>query len=154
MILDPRHYVLDHFGRNWGPLLAPWRDLLPDQFNIFMVNRFGDVVLITPDGSVHILDLGADVMPRIAADLAEFWRLLPDYAPNWLLVPLADECVAAGMSLGQDECYSWRRPPYLGGKYELDNVEIVPVETHYATLGETHGRVQNLSDGMPFPTEP
>ncbi|MBL8551084.1 MAG: DUF1851 domain-containing protein [Hyphomonadaceae bacterium] len=153
--MDPRDYVIDHAAwRTWGRMLAGWNDLLPPSFNIFLVNRFGDVIVVVPDGSVHILDVGAGLMPRIANDLEEFVRILPDYASNWLLVPLADECDAAGLVLGEGEIYSWKRPPLLGGAYHVSNIGIVPLETHYRDMADIHRQTRDLPDGTPVTPRP
>jgi hypothetical protein len=144
---DPRDYVIEHTGRKWGPLLRRFGDLLPVQFDILMVNKFGDVILIQQDGSAHILDVGAGVMISLADDLDQFTEMLAEHGRNWLLVPLADECAAHGLGLKPGQCYSYRTPPLIGGPYELSNIYVAELEAHYAFLGELHRQTHGLPDG-------
>jgi hypothetical protein len=145
--MNPADYVIDHADRDWAGLLRGWGDLLPAKFDIVLVNKFGDVVVILEDRSVHLLDVGAGVMLRLADDLAEFLKLLPHYATNWLMAPLADACAANGLTLGPDQCYSYRTPPLLGGAYELSNFYIAAIEAHYGFLGDLHRQTCEMPDG-------
>jgi hypothetical protein len=144
----PLDYVIDHSARkDWATLLSAWGDLLPASFDLFLVNRFGDAVVVLSDGSVHMLDIGAGVFPRLANNLDEFIDQLPAYARNWLMIPLVDECAAAGMSLGAEQCYSYKTPPMMGGGYELANIHIAPIAEHYAFLADVHRQTRDLPDG-------
>jgi hypothetical protein len=48
---------------------------------------------------------------------------IDDNANNWLMIPLVDQLVAAGMTFAPDRCYGFTIPPVLGGAYDLDNVQ-------------------------------
>jgi hypothetical protein len=94
-----------------------------------------------------MLDVGAGVMSRLAGDLEEFVKLLPDHADNWLLRPLVDACAAAGLVPGAGECYSYKQPPLLGGAYDVANVHVAAIPAHYRFLAEIHRQVRDLPDG-------
>jgi hypothetical protein len=145
--MDPRDYVVDHVGLDWSRLLSAWGDLLPARFDLFLVNRFGDVIVLLSDGSLHMLDVGAGVFPRLANNLDEFTALLPEYARNWLMIPLADACAAAGLVFGAGECLSYKQPPLLGGAYEPANVRVAPIAEHYAFMADVHRQTRDLPDG-------
>ena len=65
-------YLLDHDGVDWPEALGAWAWLVPDQFTIWLVTRFGDLVVIEDDGSVHRLDVVRGTFTRLADDREGF----------------------------------------------------------------------------------
>lgn len=143
-------YLLKQGDQDWSSLLSDWADLLPESdFTVWLVNRFGDVVLVLNDGTVHLLDVGAGTIERLAANRDEFASLMDvsDNADLWLLISLTDSCVAKGLRLGSDKCYGWKIPPSLGGKYDVDNVEPTDIAVHYKLLADIWRQTKDLPDG-------
>ncbi len=97
-----------------------------------MANRFGDLFLIMLDGSVHMLDIGAESLTKLAESRDEFARIIDedDNAADWLMIPLVDRLVEAGVLLKPGQCYSFVTPPILGGEYSVENTMIVPITEH------------------------
>ncbi len=92
-------YLIDHIGFDWAHLLSGWERLLPTEFTVWLMNRFGDLFLILPDGSVSMLDIGAGSLTKLAESRDEFSRKIDegDNAEDWLMIPLVDRLVAAGI---------------------------------------------------------
>ena len=44
-------YLIDHIGFDWAHLLSGWERLLPTEFTVWLMNRFGDLFLILPSGA-------------------------------------------------------------------------------------------------------
>jgi len=111
--MNVHDYLIDQSGKDWSELLSNWSDALPSSFTVWLVNRFGDVFVAFEDGSVHMLDVGIGVIERVADDRDHFATLLDtgDNADNWFMIPLVDKCVAAGLYLGNDQCYGYKVPP-------------------------------------------
>jgi len=142
--MDVNDYLLDRGDSDWAALLADWNWILPPHFTLWLVNRYGDLFLILPqDGSICMLDVGAGTLRRIARIQEDFDALLrqDNNANEWLMVPLVDEAVAAGLTLPPTHCYGFRQPPALGGGYELGNTQVLDLYTHYSTLGQLHAQV-------------
>src|SRR4051812_19966820 len=59
-------YLIDHEGFDWPGLLSGWSWLLPPEFAVWLVNRFGDLFLVPPDGTVLMLDVGAGTLTKLA----------------------------------------------------------------------------------------
>jgi hypothetical protein len=80
-------YLLDQTGFDWPRLLSEWKWLLPSEFRVWMVNRFGDLFLLLPDGAVSMLDVGAGTLMKMAEDRDDFCRKVDedDNANNWLI---------------------------------------------------------------------
>lgn len=144
-----RDYLTDSAGFDWARLLSPWAWLLPERARPWLMNRFGDVFLAFPDGTVRALALDRGVVEEVAASREEFCQELgrPGNADSWLLVPLADRAVAAGVRPGHGECYGYRLPPVLGGGYCVENLAVLPVGQHLGFSGELHRQLFDVADG-------
>jgi hypothetical protein len=142
-------YLIAQAGRDWSLLLGGWGALLPENFDLWLVNRFGDLFIVPPDGSVHFLDVGGCAITRVAESRNQFATALDegDNANNWLMIPLVDACVAAGMRPGSQQCYGYKIPPVLGGAYVLGNVELTDLAVHYGLLADIHAQTKDLPDG-------
>jgi Domain of unknown function (DUF1851). len=146
-------YLIDQNGKDWAAFLRDWMPPLPSNFTLWLVNRFGDAFVVSDDdGSVHMLDVGAGTLTRVAENRSHFADLLDtdDNAHNWLMIPLVDECQNAGMSLGPSQCYGFKIPPVLGGKYEPANVEPTDLAVHYSLLADIYKQTKGLPDGTPI----
>src|SRR5688500_12913200 len=110
-------YLIDQHGHDWGAILAEWVWLLPFDLTIWMVNRFGDLIFVPEDGTVQFLDIGAGSLMQLANSREDFFTqvALADNADNWLLISLTDECVAAGLTLGPGQCYTFKVAPVFDG---------------------------------------
>lgn len=142
-------YLIGQEGVEWDVLLRDWTPPLPGMFTLWLVNRFGDTFVVHEDGSVNMLDVGAGSYQRVADSRDQFADLMDvdDNASNWLMIPLVDACLAAGMSPGPGQCYSFKVPPVLGGKYELSNVELTAMAVYYSFLGDIYRQTKDLPDG-------
>jgi len=147
--MNVHDYLIDQSGKDWSELLSNWSDALPSSFTVWLVNRFGDVFVAFEDGSVHMLDVGIGVIERVADDRDHFATLLDtgDNADNWFMIPLVDKCVAAGLYLGNDQCYGYKVPPILGGDYTVENMFPIGLAEHFSFLADIHRQTKNLPDG-------
>jgi hypothetical protein len=129
--------------------LAGWADILPPEFTVWLVNRFGDVVAVLNDDSVHLLDIGVGTFERVADNRGHFSELLDlgDNANRWLMIPLVDQCVEAGLMLRSNQCYGYKTPPVLGGEYVVANVAPVSLAENYARLSDFWHQSRDLPDG-------
>ena len=142
-------YLIDQKGLDWSKMLSTWHWLLPQQFTIWLVNRFGDVFFVLDDGTVHMLDVGIGMLKQVAMSRNEFIQRLdePGQADDWLAIPLVDKLVASGQILGTGQCYSYHQLPVLGGDYTTDNVLVKDISFHYAAFGPIHEHIKDLPDG-------
>lgn len=94
-------------------------------------------------------DVGIGTLERLASSRDEYADLLDvgDNANDWLMIPLVDQCVQAGLSLTENQCYSFKTPPILGGEYEVANTEICDLSVHYSLFGQIHSQIKDLPDG-------
>ena len=151
-------YLIDHEAVDWGKVLTTWHWLLPREFTVWLMNRFGDLFIVFDDGTVHVLDVGAGTLEKVAESREDFREKIdqPGQANNWLMIPLVDSLVTAGLRPAAGECYSYRQLPVLGGDYTVENTVLKAIALHYAAFGPIHKRIKDLPDGTPvrFKIEP
>jgi hypothetical protein len=104
------------------------------------------------DGAIHLLDTAAGSCALVARDADEFRSLVA--GPAWVTDHLAAMVVADflrnDLRPERGQIYSWRRPPALGGEYELANAEASDIATHLSLTGQIHRQAQNLPAGTPI----
>jgi hypothetical protein len=147
--MNVHDYLIDQNGKDWAELLSGWLGALPPSFTLWLVNRFGDVFVVFEDDSVHMLDVGIGAIRRVADNRDHFSTEIDadNNANNWLMVPLVDRCVAAGLNLGDNQCYGYKIPPMLGGEYAVGNFEPTDLSVHYSFLAEIYQQTKDLPDG-------
>jgi hypothetical protein len=64
--LSIQNYLIDQTGIDWQKALSSWSWLVPPEFTLWLVNRIADLFLVFPDGSVHMLDVGAGTLTKVA----------------------------------------------------------------------------------------
>ena len=114
-----------------------------------MVNRLGDVIAVFEDGSVHLLNTGDCMIERVAASRDEFIELVDvgDNAENWLMISFVDRSVRAGIRSSDNQCYGFKIPPILGGKYEIENIVPTDLGAHYSFLSDIYRQTKDLPNG-------
>jgi hypothetical protein len=147
--LNVANYLIDHSGFVWTDLLDDWKWLVPSTATVWLMNRFAELVLMLEDGSVSYLETSTGALRRIARDREEFIVRIDenDNANEWLMIPLVDQCVTAGMILGANQCYGFKTAPTLGGQYEIANVELSDISVYLAVMGQIHEQIKDLPDG-------
>jgi Domain of unknown function (DUF1851) len=142
-------YQINPDGIDWPAALAGWSWLIPSEFTLWLVNRLCDLFIVTVDGSVHMLDVGAGTFRQLAANRDEFCRLIDeaDNAKEWLAISLVDKLVASGLLLQPGQCYGFKMPPVLGGPYEVENCGVLPIPEYLGANGSIHDQLRGVSDG-------
>jgi hypothetical protein len=132
--MDINDYLIPRTNKDWAKLLSYWVPPLPPNFTLWIANRLGDVFVVTANNVVLWLDVGTGSCTEIARDRQHFATLLDtgDNANQWLRIRLVDACRQARMTLGPYECYGFRIPPTLGGRYEVANLIPTNLAVHYS----------------------
>jgi hypothetical protein len=127
-------YLIDVADKDWARLLAPFVPPMPPRFNVWLVNRLGEAFVIDEASVVLRLDVGAGTCQPVARGREHFAQLLDSNGntEEWLRVALVDGCRRAGMALQPFECYGFRIPPTLGGRYEVRNFMPTNLAVHYS----------------------
>lgn len=149
MPLSVADYLIDQSSIDWPRTLGSWSWLLPHEFTLWMVNRFADLFLVFPGGTVHMLDTGTGTLMRVAESRDDFCSRIDeeDNASQWLMIPLVDQAVAAGMVLQPGHCYAFKLLPVFGGQYAVENIVPLPICDYLIACGSIHNQLQDVPDG-------
>lgn len=147
--MDLHDYIIDQAGLDWQALLAEWHWLLPNEFRVWLLTRMGDLFITLPDGSIHMLDVGAGQLQQVAQNREEFCAKIdePGVAQDWLMIPIVDQMVASGAVLGAGQCYSFRLLPVFGGTYSAENRMVFPIREHFGGWGSVQRQIKDLPHG-------
>ena len=150
--MDLQSYLLEPEGKDWAALLSRWSDVFPAEFTFWLANRFGDIFLVFDDGSVNLLRVDSGELRRLADNRGHFSDLIniETNANDWLMIPLVDSCVTAGLTLAAHQCYGFKIPPIFGGAFTADNVAAKNIAEYYAFLGDLLQQTKNVVDGTPM----
>jgi hypothetical protein len=142
--------IFDHLDRNH--VLDDWRWLIGPSKQPILLSAVGDAfVEDETDATIHLLDTAAGSCVPVAADEDELRALLGDshWVADHLAVRVIADFRANGLRLDPGQIYSWKRPPVLGGEYELDNADATDIAVHFSVTGQIHQQVRTLPPGTP-----
>jgi hypothetical protein len=148
--MQVENYLIDHQTFEWSVILAEWSWLLPqDEFTIWLMNCYGDLILVFEDGTVNMLDIGNGSLEKISETKEEFCAGVDDRdnANNWFLISLVDRLMKTGKILENGCCYSFIVPPILGGEYTVENTATLNFGEHYGVYASIHKQVKDLPGG-------
>jgi hypothetical protein len=126
-----------------------WNWLLKKPHKLIAMTAFGDMFLQDEEGRVHFLDLVSGELESAAVSTAELQTLVTqsENRQRWFLMNLLTEIEHAGHSLSPGQCFAFKKPPALGGKLELANVEIAPLAVQISIMGQIHQQVKHQRPG-------
>ncbi len=136
-------------GIDFDLLLSNWRWLIHKDMSPLIISAFGDIFLCRQDGHVFWLDTGGGNFTEVAETIEKFKKMLFDMkqVEIWFLSPLIDALKLLGKALKPKQCYSFTIPPFLGGKYEPENIEPIDIYAHFSLFGQLLYQCKDLPDG-------
>ena len=113
------------------------------------MNNFGDMFLRDEDGAIHFLVLGVGEVIKVAGSTSDFQQLAgdKDNQQGWFAHGLLTELERAKMTLESGRCFGFKKPPILGGKVELSNIEIVHLGVYISLMGQICQQVRKAPSG-------
>jgi hypothetical protein len=134
-VLDPADLHED-----WAWALTP--DMRP-----VLVSAFGDVFLQDARGHVSWINTIDAQVSEVAASSEAFNEALqdPEQLGLWFMPGLVEELHARGTLLGPNQCYGFRKAPFLGGEVTADNVEPTDIQAHLSATAETAHHVKDAA---------
>ncbi len=115
MTVSATDHLSDQRDTDWSKALSTWSWLLPPQFTLWLVSRFGDLFIVLKDDTVHMLDVGAGTLVKVAESRDDFCTKIDERekAAEWLMVPLVNRLVRAGNAAqARSLLRFWRRLPW------------------------------------------
>lgn len=66
---------------------------------------------------------------------------------KWFFPELINQLVAEGITLKENQVYSFKTPPILGGDYSLSNFEATDILVHFSISGQINRQIWDSPDG-------
>ena len=130
-------------------IIECWLWLVKDCRQLLLVSKMGDLFYESSNGCVYWLATDTGTTTQIANDTEQFNLLLhhEDNIDNWFLPLLIEQLIAKEILLKEDQVYSYKQFPILGGEYDIDNIEPTNVSVHFGLTGQVFEQVSKLPEG-------
>jgi len=130
-------------------ILSCWKWKVADVKAVAAMSVIGDLFLIGQDNAVYWLQTDGGAFTKVADDLQQFRPHLndDDKVDNWFLALLVEQLLAAGKTLKENEVYSFKKPPVLGGDYSAGNIEPTDMSILFGFAGQISEQIKDLHQG-------
>ena len=130
-------------------LLESWEWLIGKDKKIILISSIGDAFLEDSNGICYWLNVGEGIFEKVAENITEFETKLTDneIVADWFLIELVAELKKSGIELTENNIYSYKTFPILGGEYLPENFEITDIEVHFEISGQIYKQVKDLPIG-------
>ena len=114
-------------------ICSSWQWCQGDQKSIALVSCVGDIFLFGNDDTIDWLDTSVGQLKQVATNLEEFEQLLnqEQNIDNWFLATIVEQLIINGKTLKENEVYSFKVLPTLGGDYSADNFDTTDISVHF-----------------------
>ena len=130
-------------------ILSCWQWKVADMKAVAVMSCLGDLFLVGKENSVYWLQTDSGDLPKVSDDLQQFELYLndEDKVDNWFLPLLIEKLIKAGKTLKENEVYSYKKSPVIGGEYSEENIEPTDMSVHFAISGQLCEQIKDLHDG-------
>lgn len=130
-------------------ILSCWQWRIANMKSIVAISYLGDLFLIGQDDAIYWLQTDTGDLSKVADNHQQFKLFLNDEnkIDNWFFPQLFEQLQSAGKILKENEVYSYKKLPVLGGEYTIDNIEPTDISVHFAFSGQICEQTKNLADG-------
>jgi hypothetical protein len=128
-----------------------WSWLVPEPWSPIICSIVGGIFLEEPSGNVRWLDTGTGLVEQIAGSRGDFeqtCRTASNLVDEWFLPPLVGRLHAVGKKPREGECFGFKiLPVFVEGKYDTENMIVLPVKEQFIGMAEVHRQLNDLPDG-------
>ncbi|MBA4197620.1 MAG: hypothetical protein C0459_08710 [Chitinophaga sp.] len=130
-------------------ILSCWQWRLKNMKAIVCISVLGDIFLLGQDDAIYWLQTDNGDLTKIVDSFEQFQQSLIDEEKidNWFLPQLIEKLITAGKTLKENEVYSYKKLPVIGGAYSIDNIDPTDMSVHFAFSGQICEQIKDLPDG-------
>jgi len=132
-------------------VMGAWSWLFPERWTPLICSMVGGVFLHAEGGHVHWLDTGTGLIEQVASSREQFEEILRSGAllvEEWFLPGLVESLHDAGKHATAGQCYAFTvLPVFAEGKYEPQNMFVVPVREQFVGVADIHRQLNAIPDG-------
>ena len=149
MLIKLSHLIKDINKINTKDICSDWQWLLDSQNQVVLVTAIGDMFLLGNDKAVYWLDTGMAELNFVAENLDEFQNLLGDQETidTLFLSDLVNRLIEEGKILKENQVYSFKTLPILGGDYSTENFDTTDISVHFSICGQIHKQLWDAQEG-------
>jgi hypothetical protein len=136
-------------GLSSQELLEDWEWLLKKPHTIVAMNNFGDMFLKDEHGQAFFLNIVVGNLTKVANSISELSQLTAakENQCRWFHTDFLTQLEQAGLTLSSGQCFGFKKPPVLGGNWELCNIDTGPIAVQVSLMGQIHQQVNALPPG-------
>jgi hypothetical protein len=153
MTLDLNDFIKDINKIDKEDICSDWQWLLEQKYLPIMVSCSGDMFLTGTDNAIYWLDSGIGKLTLVAEDISNFYTALED-ADNfnkWLLASTVLDLIENGISLKDNQVYSYKQMPILNGDYSMENFDTTDISVHFSITGQICRQIRKPDNGIKLP---
>lgn len=146
-------FKVDFKHINLRTLFKDWEWLIGNNFSPIILTALGDAFFKnTIDGTIYFLNVASHQFWKVSESSDDFEELLSnsDFIREYFNTQIIGELKQGGMLLKEDEIYSFKLTPSLGGEYAAANVEVSNIKVHYSFAGQIAFQIKDLPEGAPI----
>ena len=130
-------------------ILSCWLWQITNLESVYMITVFGDIFYIGKDKGIYWLQSDCGDLVKVAENIEQFQKNLLDENKfdEWFLPQLVENLINAGKILKENQVYSYKIFPIIGGEYTVDNIEPTDISVHFALTGQICEQIKELPDG-------
>lgn len=149
MTIDYRQFIKDISKIDLGDICSDWQWLLNNEYTPILVTLSGDMFLSDKESSIHWLDTGTGQLKKVAQSSNDFFKALEDIdnIDNWLLASTVLDLIDSGLTLKENQVYSYKLMPIMNGDYSVTNFDATDMSVHFSMTGQICRQLQNVPDG-------
>ena len=148
MTIDYKQFIKDITKIDVNDICSDWQWLLDNQYSPIIVSLSGDMFLADKNAVIIWLDTGNGQLKRIADSSEQFKLLLEDLdnIDEWLMASTVLDLIEAGISLKENQVYSYKTMPILSGDYSTENFDTTDISIHFSMTGQICKQVINMAE--------
>jgi len=134
--------ILNAIKLAWG-----WIGIRPQK--LYWVNKFGNIILKDEGGCYWLIrpeELLCEIITWTEDEMANLWKD-EDFILDWEMTALVELAEDKFGKNNNDRCFYFVISPVLGGKYELQNIQTVPLLELVSSSGDVAEQIKDLPDG-------
>lgn len=139
----------DIFTVDIDDILSCWTWKTTGMKAVAAISVLGDLFLVGNDDAVYWLQTDGGKLTKVAENLRQFEQYLGDEEEiDYRFLPsLVEQLIIADKTLKENQVYSFKKMPVIGGEYLVDNIEPTDMSVHFDFTGPISEQVKDLPDG-------
>jgi hypothetical protein len=137
---------------NIHDLCSEWDWLINGNRQVVAISNIGDLFLKDDEGKIIWMDASVGELKEAADSFEAFQLLMNDNEcqENWFMSSLIEELQMDGIRIQDNQVYSFKVLPTLGGDYSSDNLEPTDIVVHFSFVGQIQKQIKDLPEGTPI----